>query len=71
MVDRGYDLEIIDIWLLKLFDMYIIGELVRKMYWVLIVEECMWMGGIGVSLRLVIMESFWDELDGLIGCLLL
>lgn len=69
LVDRGYDPEIIDIRSLKPFDMYTIGESVRKTHRVLIVEECMRTGGIGASLRSAIMESFWDELDGPIGCL--
>ncbi|XP_024363439.1 pyruvate dehydrogenase E1 component subunit beta [Physcomitrium patens] len=69
LVDRGYDPEIIDIRSLKPFDMYTIGESVKKTHRVLIVEECMRTGGIGASLRSAIMESFWDELDGPIGCL--
>lgn len=69
LVDRGYDPEIIDIRSLKPFDMYTIGESVKKTHRVLIVEECMRTGGIGASLRSAIMETFWDELDGPIGCL--
>lgn len=69
LVNKGYDPEIIDIRSLKPFDMYTIGQSIKKTHRVLIVEECMRTGGIGASLRAAIMENFWDELDGPIGCL--
>jgi pyruvate dehydrogenase E1 component beta subunit len=69
LVNKGYDPEIIDIRSLKPFDMYTIGQSVKKTHRVLIVEECMRTGGIGASLRSAIMETFWDELDAPIGCL--
>jgi pyruvate dehydrogenase E1 component beta subunit len=69
LVNKGYDPEIIDIRSLKPFDMYTIGQSVKKTHRVLIVEECMRTGGIGASLRAAIMENFFDELDAPIGCL--
>jgi len=69
LVNKGYDPEIIDIRSLKPFDMYTIGQSVKKTHRVLIVEECMRTGGIGASLRATIMENFFDELDAPISCL--
>ncbi|KAL2623252.1 hypothetical protein R1flu_003457 [Riccia fluitans] len=69
LVSKGYDPEIIDIRSLKPFDMYTIGNSVKKTHKVLIVEECMRTGGIGASLRAAIMENFFDYLDAPIGCL--
>ncbi|CAM6042634.1 unnamed protein product [Sphagnum compactum] len=69
LVNKGYDPEIIDIRSLKPFDMYTIGQSVKKTHRVLIVEECMRTGGIGASLRAAIMENFFDDLDAPIGCL--
>ncbi|BBN13095.1 pyruvate dehydrogenase E1 component subunit beta [Marchantia polymorpha subsp. ruderalis] len=69
LVNKGYDPEIIDIRSLKPFDMFTIGNSVKKTHKVLIVEECMRTGGIGASLRAAIMENFFDYLDAPIGCL--
>jgi pyruvate dehydrogenase E1 component beta subunit len=69
LVNKGYDPEIIDIRSLKPFDMYTIGQSVKKTHRVLIVEECMRTGGIGASLRAAIMENFFHDLDAPIGCL--
>eukprot|EP00252_Welwitschia_mirabilis_P008742 TRINITY_DN2086_c0_g1_i1.p1 TRINITY_DN2086_c0_g1~~TRINITY_DN2086_c0_g1_i1.p1 ORF type:complete len:409 (+),score=79.00 TRINITY_DN2086_c0_g1_i1:296-1522(+) len=69
LVNKGYDPEIIDIRSLKPFDLYTIGNSVKKTHRVLIVEECMRTGGIGASLRSAIMENFWDYLDGPVVCL--
>eukprot|EP00246_Nothoceros_aenigmaticus_P002420 TRINITY_DN13298_c0_g2_i2.p1 TRINITY_DN13298_c0_g2~~TRINITY_DN13298_c0_g2_i2.p1 ORF type:complete len:425 (-),score=71.90 TRINITY_DN13298_c0_g2_i2:296-1522(-) len=69
LVNKGYDPEIIDIRSLKPFDLFTIGNSVKKTHKVLIVEECMRTGGIGASLRAAIMENFFDYLDGPIGCL--
>ncbi|KAJ7536205.1 hypothetical protein O6H91_12G059800 [Diphasiastrum complanatum] len=69
LVSKGYDPEVIDIRSLKPFDLFTIGNSVKKTHKVLIVEECMRTGGIGASLRAAIMENFFDELDAPIGCL--
>uniref|UniRef100_A0A0C9RPU2 pyruvate dehydrogenase (acetyl-transferring) n=1 Tax=Wollemia nobilis TaxID=56998 RepID=A0A0C9RPU2_9CONI len=69
LVNKGYDPEIIDIRSLKPFDLYTIGNSVKKTHKVLIVEECMRTGGIGASLRAAIIENFWDYLDASIMCL--
>ncbi|KAH9306341.1 hypothetical protein KI387_010745, partial [Taxus chinensis] len=69
LVNKGYDPEIIDIRSLKPFDLYTIGNSIKKTHKVLIVEECMRTGGIGASLRAAIIENFWDYLDAPIMCL--
>ncbi|CAM6111094.1 unnamed protein product [Calypogeia fissa] len=69
LVNKGYDPEIIDIRSLKPFDLFTIGNSVKKTHKVLIVEECMRTGGIGASLRAAIMENFFDYLDAPIECL--
>ncbi|MQL73798.1 hypothetical protein Taro_006155 [Colocasia esculenta] len=69
LVNKGYDPEVIDIRSLKPFDLYTIGNSVKKTHRVLIVEECMRTGGIGASLRAAIMDNFWDYLDAPIMCL--
>ncbi|CAM6009897.1 unnamed protein product [Sphagnum balticum] len=69
LVNKGYDPEIIDIRSLKPFDMYTIGQSVKRTHQVLIVDECMQTGGIGASLRAAIMENFFAELDAPICCL--
>lgn len=68
MEKEGYDLEIIDLIFFKFFDMEIISVLVKKIYWVIIVEECMKIGGIGVEFIVLINDYFFDELDGLVVC---
>ncbi|KAL0923261.1 hypothetical protein M5K25_007310 [Dendrobium thyrsiflorum] len=65
----GYDPEVIDIRSLKPFDLYTIGNSIKKTHRVLIVEECMRSGGIGASLRSAIIDNFWDYLDAPIMCL--
>ncbi|PPR83436.1 hypothetical protein GOBAR_AA37274 [Gossypium barbadense] len=62
-------LEVIDIRSLKPFDLYTIGNSVKKTHRVLIVEECMRTGGIGASLIAAITENFNDYLDAPIMCL--
>ena len=69
LVYKGYDPEVIDIVSLKPFDLGTIGASVCKTHKVLIVEECMRTGGIGATLRAVIMENFFDYLDAPIACL--
>ncbi|XP_002979777.2 pyruvate dehydrogenase E1 component subunit beta [Selaginella moellendorffii] len=69
LVERGYDPEIIDIRSLKPFDLFTIGNSIKKTHKVLIVEECMRTGGIGASLRAAIVDNFWDFLDGRPECL--
>ncbi|XP_041026891.1 LOW QUALITY PROTEIN: pyruvate dehydrogenase E1 component subunit beta-3, chloroplastic-like [Juglans microcarpa x Juglans regia] len=69
LVNKGYDPEVIDIRSLKSFDLYTIGNSVKKTHRVLIVEECMRTGGIGASLTAAITENFHDYLDAPIVCL--
>ena len=69
LIYKGYDPEIVDIVSLKPFDLATIGASVCKTHKVLIVEECMRTGGIGATLRAVIMEHFFDYLDAPIECL--
>ncbi|XP_008812565.1 pyruvate dehydrogenase E1 component subunit beta-like [Phoenix dactylifera] len=69
LVNKGYDPEVVDIRSLKPFDLYTIGNSVKKTHRVLIVEECMRTGGIGASLRAAIIDNFWDYLDAPIMCL--
>ncbi|KAG8490729.1 hypothetical protein CXB51_013778 [Gossypium anomalum] len=69
LVNKGYDPEVIDIRSLKPFDLYTIGNSVKKTHHVLIVEECMRTGGIGASLTAAITENFHDYLDAPIICL--
>nr|KJB68314.1 hypothetical protein B456_010G238200 [Gossypium raimondii] len=69
LVNKGYDPEVIDIRSLKPFDLYTIGNSVKKTHRVLIVEECMRTGGIGASLIAAITENFNDYLDAPIMCL--
>ncbi|KAE8715344.1 Pyruvate dehydrogenase E1 component subunit beta-3 [Hibiscus syriacus] len=69
LVNKGYDPEVIDIRSLKPFDLYTIGNSVKKTHRVLIVEECMRTGGIGASLTAAITENFNDYLDAPIVCL--
>lgn len=69
LVNKGYDPEVIDIRSLKPFDLYTIGNSVKKTHRVLIVEECMRTGGIGASLTAAINENFHDYLDAPIVCL--
>ncbi|XP_057812300.1 pyruvate dehydrogenase E1 component subunit beta-like [Salvia miltiorrhiza] len=69
LVNKGYDPEVIDIRSLKPFDLYTIGNSVKKTHKVLIVEECMRTGGIGASLTAAINENFNDYLDAPIVCL--
>lgn len=69
LINKGYDPEIIDIISLKPFDLYTIGNSIKKTHRVLIVEECMRTGGIGASLRAAIIDNFWDYLDAPIMCL--
>ncbi|XP_021912627.1 pyruvate dehydrogenase E1 component subunit beta-3, chloroplastic-like [Carica papaya] len=54
LVNKGYDPEVIDIRSLKPFDLYTIGNSVKKTHRVLIVEECMRTGGIGASLTAIL-----------------
>ncbi|CAH9113493.1 unnamed protein product [Cuscuta europaea] len=61
LVEKGYDPEVIDIRSLKPFDIYTIGNSVKKTHRVVIVEECMRTGGIT--------ENFNDYLDAPIVCL--
>ncbi|KAK6150069.1 hypothetical protein DH2020_017594 [Rehmannia glutinosa] len=69
LVNKGYDPEVIDIRSLKPFDLYTIGNSVKKTHRVVIVEECMRTGGIGASLTASINENFHDYLDAPIVCL--
>ncbi|KAK4487188.1 hypothetical protein RD792_006507 [Penstemon davidsonii] len=69
LVNKGYDPEVIDIRSLKPFDLYTIGNSIKKTHRVLIVEECMRTGGIGASLTAAINENFHDYLDAQIVCL--
>ncbi|XP_022715527.1 pyruvate dehydrogenase E1 component subunit beta-2, chloroplastic isoform X2 [Durio zibethinus] len=69
LVNKGYDPEVIDIRSLKPFDLYTIGNSVKKTHRVLIVEECMRTGGIGASLTAAITENFHDYLDAPVMCL--
>ncbi|GJT53587.1 pyruvate dehydrogenase E1 component subunit beta-3, chloroplastic-like protein [Tanacetum coccineum] len=69
LVNKGYDPEVIDIRSLKPFDLYTIGNSIKKTHRVLIVEECMRTGGIGASLTAAITENFNDYLDAPIMCL--
>ncbi|KAJ9563549.1 hypothetical protein OSB04_008709 [Centaurea solstitialis] len=69
LVNKGYDPEVIDIRSLKPFDLYTIGNSIKKTHRVLIVEECMRTGGIGASLTAAITENFHDYLDAPIVCL--
>ncbi|CAD5320355.1 unnamed protein product [Arabidopsis thaliana] len=69
LVNKGYDPEVIDIRSLKPFDLYTIGNSVKKTHRVLIVEECMRTGGIGASLTAAINENFHDYLDAPVMCL--
>ncbi|KAK8551404.1 hypothetical protein V6N12_040047 [Hibiscus sabdariffa] len=69
LVNKGYDPEVIDIRSLKPFDLFTIGNSVKKTHRVLIVEECMRTGGIGASLTAAITENFNDYLDAPIMCL--
>lgn len=69
LVNKGYDPEVIDIRSLKPFDLYTIGNSIKKTHRVLIVEECMRTGGIGASLRSAIIDNFWDYLDAPVMCL--
>lgn len=69
LINKGYDPEIIDIISLKPFDLYTVGNSIKKTHKVLIVEECMRTGGIGASLRASIIDNFWDHLDAPIMCL--
>ncbi|GMP71840.1 hypothetical protein CsSME_00030097 [Camellia sinensis var. sinensis] len=69
LVNKGYDPEVIDIRSLKPFDLYTIGNSVKKTHRVLIVEECMRTGGIGASLTAAINENFHDYLDAPVVCL--
>ncbi|XP_054782732.1 LOW QUALITY PROTEIN: pyruvate dehydrogenase E1 component subunit beta-3, chloroplastic-like [Prosopis cineraria] len=69
LVNKGYDPEVIDIRSLKPFDLYRIGNSIKKTHHVLIVEECMRTGGIGSSLTAAINENFHDYLDAPVVCL--
>jgi len=69
LIYKGYDPEIIDIISLKPLDLGTIGNSIKKTHRVLIVEECMRTGGIGASLRSIIIENFFDFLDAPISCL--
>ncbi|KAK4345264.1 hypothetical protein RND71_035440 [Anisodus tanguticus] len=69
LMNKGYDPEVIDIRSLKLFDLYTIGNSVKKTHRVLIVDECMRTGGIGASLTAAITENSYDYLDAPIVCL--
>nr|YP_010933192.1 beta subunit of pyruvate dehydrogenase E1 component [Nitella hyalina]APP89467.1 pyruvate dehydrogenase E1 component beta subunit [Nitella hyalina]WKT08441.1 beta subunit of pyruvate dehydrogenase E1 component [Nitella hyalina] len=63
LVDKGYDPEIIDIISLKPLDIGTISASLRKTHKVLIVEECMKTGGIGATLKSIILEYLFDFLD--------
>ena len=69
LIYKGYDPEIIDIISLKPFDLGTIGKSIKKTHRVLIVEECMRIGGIGSTLSSLILENFFDFLDAPIACL--
>lgn len=51
LVNKGYDPEVIDIRSLKPFDLYTIGNSVKKTRRVLIVEDCRRTGGVAASLK--------------------
>ncbi|KAH6780813.1 Transketolase family protein [Perilla frutescens var. hirtella] len=68
LVNKGYDPEVIDIRSLKPFDLYTIGNSVKKTHKVIIVEECMRTGGIGASLTAAINENFHDYIFGCTDC---
>ncbi|KAK4345269.1 hypothetical protein RND71_035445 [Anisodus tanguticus] len=70
LMNKGCDPEVIDIRSLKSFDLYTIGNSVKKTHRVLIIDECMRTRGIGASLTAVITENFHDYLDAPIVCLL-
>lgn len=69
LVNKGYDPEVIDFWSLKPFDLYTIGNSIKKTHRMLIVEECMRTGGIGASLTAAINENFLVYLDAPVVCL--
>lgn len=69
LIDQGYDPEIIDLISLKPLDLGTIGASIAKTHRVLIVEECMKTGGIGSTVRGLIMEYFFDHLDAPAMCL--
>lgn len=69
LTNQGYDPEIIDLISLKPLDLATIGASIAKTHRVLIVEECLKTGGIGSSLRSVILDHFFDLLDGPVVCL--
>ncbi|GAB4834075.1 Pyruvate dehydrogenase E1 component subunit beta-3, chloroplastic [Ancistrocladus abbreviatus] len=69
LVSKGYDAEVIDIRSLKPFDLFTVGNSVKKTHRVLIVEESMRTGGIGASLTVAMNENFHDYLDAPILCL--
>ncbi|RWW16033.1 hypothetical protein GW17_00020098 [Ensete ventricosum] len=69
LVNESSDPEVIGVRSLKPFDLYSIGKSVKKTHCVLIVEECMRTGGTGASLRVAIINNFWDYLDAPIMCL--
>lgn len=56
-------MEVIDFIFFKFLDFEIIGVFIKKIYWVIIVEECMKIGGIVVELIVLINEKLFDELD--------
>ena len=63
LVNKGHDPEVIHIRLLKMFDLYTIGNSVKKTHCVLIVDECMQTGGFDTSLTAAVDENFNDYLD--------
>lgn len=69
LIYKGYDPEIIDLVSLKPIDLGTIGHSISKTHRVMIVEECMRTGGIGATLRSIIIEHFFDFLDAPITCL--
>ena len=69
LTSQGYDPEIIDLISLKPLDLGTIGASIAKTHRVLIVEECLKTGGIGSSLRSLILDHFFDLLDGPVVCL--
>lgn len=69
LTNQGYDPEIIDLVSLKPLDLGTIGASIAKTHRVLIVEECLKTGGIGSSLRSLILDHFFDLLDGPVVCL--
>jgi len=58
LTSQGYDPEIIDLISLKPLDLATIGTSIAKTHRVLIVEECLKTGGIGSTLRSVILDHF-------------